>query len=141
MALTFTPRCPQVWSITYHSWLTFVLLLWACLIWTVRSRRHFAMLCSPFLVLYGIALCSLQYVWAMDVVPELPTHISFLRLQPLGLVHHSYPCIALGAKVSVAPSQPRAASARPCPLTARPRSSCSPSPSGCCCGASLPRSC
>ncbi|XP_041256394.1 piezo-type mechanosensitive ion channel component 1 isoform X6 [Onychostruthus taczanowskii] len=89
----------MVWSIMYHSWLTFVLLLWACLIWTVRSRRHFAMLCSPFLVLYAIALCSLQYVWAMDVVAELPTHISFMHLQPLGLVHHSYPCMALGAKL------------------------------------------
>lgn len=89
----------MVWSITYHSWLTFVLLLWACLIWTVRSRRHFAMLCSPFLVLYAIALCSLQYVWAMDVAPELPTRISFMELQQLGLVHPQYPCMALGAKL------------------------------------------
>ncbi|XP_064242471.1 piezo-type mechanosensitive ion channel component 1 [Passer domesticus] len=89
----------MVWSIMYHSWLTFVLLLWACLIWTVRSRRHFAMLCSPFLVLYAIALCCLHYVWAMDVVAELPTHISFMQLQPLGLVHRSYPCMALGAKL------------------------------------------
>ncbi|XP_030812144.1 piezo-type mechanosensitive ion channel component 1 isoform X2 [Camarhynchus parvulus] len=89
----------MVWSITYHSWLTFVLLLWACLIWTVRSRRHFAMLCSPFLVLYAIALCSLQYVWAMDVAPELPTRISFVQLQQLGLVHPPYPCMALGAKL------------------------------------------
>uniref|UniRef100_A0A670IVU7 Piezo type mechanosensitive ion channel component 1 (Er blood group) n=1 Tax=Podarcis muralis TaxID=64176 RepID=A0A670IVU7_PODMU len=63
----------MVWSITYHSWLTFVLLLWACLIWIVRSRHHFAMLCSPFILLYGIALCSLQYVWGMDLEPELKT--------------------------------------------------------------------
>ncbi|KAM4767077.1 piezo-type mechanosensitive ion channel component 1 [Cyanocitta cristata] len=89
----------MVWSITYHSWLTFVLLLWSCLIWMVRSRRHFAMLCSPFLVLYAITLCSLQYVWAMDLSPELPTRISFMRLQPLGLVHPRYPCLALGAKL------------------------------------------
>ncbi|NXW05209.1 PIEZ1 protein, partial [Fregetta grallaria] len=97
----------MVWSITYHSWLTFVLLLWACLIWTVRSRRHFAMLCSPFLLLYGIALCSLQYVWGMDLAPELPTRVGFMSLEQLGLVHPKYPCLDLGAKVSlVSPSLP-----------------------------------
>ncbi|KAM6325133.1 LOW QUALITY PROTEIN: piezo-type mechanosensitive ion channel component 1 [Podargus strigoides] len=89
----------MVWSITYHSWLTFVLLLWACLIWTVRSRRHFAMLCSPFLLLYGIALCSLQYVWAMELAPELPTRLGFMSLEQLGLVHPKYPCLDLGAKL------------------------------------------
>ncbi|XP_063267087.1 piezo-type mechanosensitive ion channel component 1 isoform X2 [Prinia subflava] len=89
----------MVWSISYHSWLTFVLLLWSCLIWTVRSRRHFAMLCSPFLVLYGVALCGLQYVWAMELHPELPTHIGFMQLRQLGLVHPKYPCLALGAKL------------------------------------------
>ncbi|XP_072729703.1 piezo-type mechanosensitive ion channel component 1 isoform X2 [Ciconia boyciana] len=89
----------MVWSITYHSWLTFVLLLWACLIWTVRSRHHFAMLCSPFLLLYGIALCSLQYVWGMDLAPELPTRVGFMSLAQLGLVHPKYPCLDLGAKL------------------------------------------
>ncbi|RMC09345.1 hypothetical protein DUI87_14353 [Hirundo rustica rustica] len=89
----------MVWSISYHSWLTFVLLLWSCLIWIVRSRRHFAMLCSPFLVLYAITLCSLQYVWAMELDLELPTRVSFMRLRPLGLVHPRYPCLALGAKL------------------------------------------
>ena len=99
------PAHLQVWSITYHSWLTFVLLLWACLIWIVRSRQHFAMLCSPFLLLYGVALCSLQYVWAMDLAPELPTRVGFMSLKQLGLVRPKYPCLDLGAKVSpVSPS-------------------------------------
>ncbi|NXR09505.1 PIEZ1 protein, partial [Semnornis frantzii] len=89
----------MVWSITYHSWLTFVLLLWACLIWIVRNRHHFAMLCSPFLLLYGITLCSLQYVWGMDLVPELPTRVGFMSLEQLGLVHPKYPCLDLGAKL------------------------------------------
>ncbi|NXC41879.1 PIEZ1 protein, partial [Penelope pileata] len=89
----------MVWSITYHSWLTFVLLLWSCLIWIVRSRHHFAMLCSPFLLLYGIALCSLQYVWAMDLGPELPTRVGFMSLEQLGLVRPKYPCLDLGAKL------------------------------------------
>ncbi|KAM6300603.1 LOW QUALITY PROTEIN: piezo-type mechanosensitive ion channel component 1 [Aegotheles albertisi] len=89
----------MVWSITYHSWLTFVLLLWSCLIWTVRSRQHFAMLCSPFLLLYGVALCSLQYVWGMDLAPELPTRVGFMNLEQLGLVRPKYPCLDLGAKL------------------------------------------
>ncbi|XP_062997362.1 piezo-type mechanosensitive ion channel component 1 [Elgaria multicarinata webbii] len=89
----------MVWSITYHSWLTFVLLLWACLIWIVRNRHHFAMLCSPFILLYGVALCSLQYVWGMDLEPELPTRVGFMPLVQLGLVRPSYPCLDLGAKL------------------------------------------
>lgn len=87
----------MVWSITYHSWLTFVLLLWACLIWTVRSRHQLAMLCSPFILLYGLALCCLRYVWAMDLQPELPTALGPVSLRQLGLEHTRYPCLDLGA--------------------------------------------
>ncbi|XP_045438554.1 piezo-type mechanosensitive ion channel component 1 isoform X4 [Pipistrellus kuhlii] len=87
----------MVWSITYHSWLTFVLLLWACLIWTVRSRHQMAMLCSPFILLYGLALCCLRYVWAMDLQSELPTTLGPVSLRQLGLEHTQYPCLDLGA--------------------------------------------
>ncbi|XP_036780134.2 piezo-type mechanosensitive ion channel component 1 isoform X4 [Manis pentadactyla] len=87
----------MVWSITYHSWLTFVLLLWACLIWTVRSRHQLAMLCSPFILLYGLALCGLHYVWAMDLSSELPTTLGPVSLRQLGLEHTRYPCLDLGA--------------------------------------------
>ncbi|XP_057566705.1 piezo-type mechanosensitive ion channel component 1 [Hippopotamus amphibius kiboko] len=87
----------MVWSITYHSWLTFVLLLWACLIWTVRSRHQLAMLCSPFILLYGLALCGLRYVWAMDLQPELPAALGPVSLRQLGLEHTRYPCLDLGA--------------------------------------------
>ncbi|XP_025225517.1 piezo-type mechanosensitive ion channel component 1 [Theropithecus gelada] len=87
----------MVWSITYHSWLTFVLLLWACLIWTVRSRHQLAMLCSPCILLYGMTLCCLRYVWAMDLRPELPTTLGPVSLRQLGLEHTRYPCLDLGA--------------------------------------------
>uniref|UniRef100_A0A671WIF6 Piezo type mechanosensitive ion channel component 1 (Er blood group) n=1 Tax=Sparus aurata TaxID=8175 RepID=A0A671WIF6_SPAAU len=87
----------QVWSITYHSWLTFVLLLWACLIWMLRARRHAATLCSPFILLYGLALCCLQYVWAMELQPELPTTVGTMSLKQLGLDRAQYPCLRLGA--------------------------------------------
>ncbi|XP_067327164.1 piezo-type mechanosensitive ion channel component 1 isoform X1 [Anolis sagrei] len=89
----------MVWSITYHSWLTFVLLLWACLIWIVRNRHQLAMLCSPFILLYGVALCSLQYVWGMDLEAELPTRVGFMPLQQLGLRTPLRPCLDLGAKL------------------------------------------
>ncbi|XP_059215664.1 piezo-type mechanosensitive ion channel component 1 [Centropristis striata] len=87
----------MVWSITYHSWLTFVLLLWACLIWMLRARRHAATLCSPFILLYGLALCCLQYVWAMELQPELPTTVGTMSLRQLGLDRAQYPCLRLGA--------------------------------------------
>nr|XP_012592580.2 piezo-type mechanosensitive ion channel component 1 isoform X1 [Microcebus murinus]XP_020138354.1 piezo-type mechanosensitive ion channel component 1 isoform X1 [Microcebus murinus] len=87
----------MVWSITYHSWLTFVLLLWACLIWTVRSRRQLAVLCAPCILLYGLALCGLRYVWAMDLRPELPRTLGPVSLRQLGLEHTRYPCLDLGA--------------------------------------------
>ncbi|XP_040034623.2 piezo-type mechanosensitive ion channel component 1 [Gasterosteus aculeatus] len=87
----------MVWSITYHSWLTFVLLLWACLIWMLRARRHAATLCSPFILLYGLALCCLQYVWAMELRPELPTTVGTMSLRQLGLDRAQHPCLRLGA--------------------------------------------
>uniref|UniRef100_A0A3P9K8U7 Piezo-type mechanosensitive ion channel component 1 n=1 Tax=Oryzias latipes TaxID=8090 RepID=A0A3P9K8U7_ORYLA len=86
-----------VWSITYHSWLTFVLLLWACLIWILRARRHAATLCSPFILLYGLVLCCLQYIWAMELHPELPTSVGTMSLRQLGLDKAQYPCLRLGA--------------------------------------------
>ncbi|XP_016147715.1 piezo-type mechanosensitive ion channel component 1-like [Sinocyclocheilus grahami] len=87
----------MVWSITYHSWLTFVLLLWSCVIWMLRARQRFATLCSPFILLYGLALCCLQYVWALDLEMELPQHIGTMSLHQLGLDRAQYPCLRLGA--------------------------------------------
>ncbi|XP_696355.4 piezo-type mechanosensitive ion channel component 1 isoform X1 [Danio rerio] len=87
----------MVWSITYHSWLTFVLLLWSCVIWMLRTRQRFAAYCSPFILLYGLALCCLQYVWAMDLETELPQHIGSMSLHQLGLDRAQYPCLRLGA--------------------------------------------
>ncbi|MGH0140400.1 UNVERIFIED_CONTAM: hypothetical protein FKN15_042819 [Acipenser sinensis] len=61
----------MAWSITYHSWLTFVLLIWSCTLWMIRNRRKYAMLTSPFMVFYGNLLLSLQYIWSIDV-DEIP---------------------------------------------------------------------
>uniref|UniRef100_G3NCT7 Piezo type mechanosensitive ion channel component 1 (Er blood group) n=1 Tax=Gasterosteus aculeatus aculeatus TaxID=481459 RepID=G3NCT7_GASAC len=89
----------MVWSITYHSWLTFVLLLWIpkCIPCVGQSKRHAATLCSPFILLYGLALCCLQYVWAMELRPELPTTVGTMSLRQLGLDRAQHPCLRLGA--------------------------------------------
>uniref|UniRef100_A0A6I8P303 Piezo type mechanosensitive ion channel component 2 n=1 Tax=Ornithorhynchus anatinus TaxID=9258 RepID=A0A6I8P303_ORNAN len=57
---------PEAWSITYHSWLTFVLLIWSCTLWMIRNRRKYAMISSPFMVFYGDLLLTLQYIWSFD---------------------------------------------------------------------------
>ncbi|XP_063307643.1 piezo-type mechanosensitive ion channel component 2 [Pelobates fuscus] len=61
----------MAWSITYHSWLTFVLLIWSCALWMIRDRRKYAMLSSPFMVIYGNLLLTLQYIWSIDLKNEL----------------------------------------------------------------------
>lgn len=64
--------CVQAWSITYVSWLTFVFLLWSCMLWMVRDRRRYAMLSSPFMVAYGNLVLLLQYIWSIERVPGVP---------------------------------------------------------------------
>ncbi|XP_063779523.1 piezo-type mechanosensitive ion channel component 2 isoform X5 [Pseudophryne corroboree] len=61
----------MAWSITYHSWLTFVLLIWSCALWMIRDRRKYAMISSPFMVTYGNLLVTLQYIWSIDLESEL----------------------------------------------------------------------
>ncbi|KAM6948367.1 piezo-type mechanosensitive ion channel component 2 [Aplochiton taeniatus] len=62
----------MAWSITYVSWLTFVFLIWSCTLWMVRDRRRYAMLTSPFMVLYGNLLLVLQYIWSFEILEEVP---------------------------------------------------------------------
>ncbi|XP_038859228.1 piezo-type mechanosensitive ion channel component 2-like [Salvelinus namaycush] len=58
----------MAWSITYVSWLTFVFLMWSCMLWMVRDRRRYTMLTSPFMVLYGNLLIVLQYIWSFELL-------------------------------------------------------------------------
>uniref|UniRef100_A0A8C3XYR5 Piezo type mechanosensitive ion channel component 2 n=1 Tax=Catharus ustulatus TaxID=91951 RepID=A0A8C3XYR5_CATUS len=75
----------MAWSITYHSWLTFVLLIWSCTLWMIRDRRKYAMISSPFMVFYGNLLLILQYIWSIQLNnDELPEVSGFLERKEPG---------------------------------------------------------
>ncbi|XP_053427802.1 piezo-type mechanosensitive ion channel component 2 isoform X1 [Nycticebus coucang] len=73
----------MAWSITYHSWLTFVLLIWSCTLWMIRNRRKYAMISSPFMVVYGNLLLILQYIWSFEL-PEIKKVPGFLEKKDPG---------------------------------------------------------
>nr|XP_048676526.1 piezo-type mechanosensitive ion channel component 2-like [Caretta caretta] len=90
----------MVWSITHNSWLTFVLLIWSCIIWMVRDRRRYAMRSSPFLAIYGNILVILNFFVGFNIsqeelFPEIPTSV----LIDFDLKPYSFPCVHLGVKI------------------------------------------
>jgi hypothetical protein len=91
----------QAWSITYHSWLTFVLLLWASILWILPNQRRSMMRCSPFLVVYAIFLLLAQYIYGMDLTDnELPDQVKGVNLRQIGFIKTTeLPCEPLFIKV------------------------------------------
>lgn len=71
------PYCSfQTWSIIYHSWLTFVLLLWANILWMIPNQRKAMMRSSPFIVCYAELLLIAQYIYGMNLKnDELPSKV------------------------------------------------------------------
>ncbi|EEC14193.1 conserved hypothetical protein, partial [Ixodes scapularis] len=81
----------MAWSITYHSWLTFILLLWSCVLWMVpRSVSRLACLrSSPALVAYAELLLLLQYLYSLALTDEeLPQNLSTVNLAQVGLIKY-----------------------------------------------------
>ncbi|XP_054011749.1 piezo-type mechanosensitive ion channel component isoform X2 [Hylaeus anthracinus] len=75
----------MTWSIMYHSWTTFALLLWALVLWMVPNKRASMMKCSPFIVFYATLLLLGQYVYSMDLTDEeLPTEINGMKMSEIG---------------------------------------------------------
>ncbi|XP_016841730.1 piezo-type mechanosensitive ion channel component isoform X3 [Nasonia vitripennis] len=75
----------MTWSIMYHSWTTFALLLWALVLWMVPNKRASMMKCSPFIVFYSTLLLLVQYVYSMDLTEaELPTIIHGIKMADIG---------------------------------------------------------
>uniref|UniRef100_A0A1B8XYI5 Piezo TM1-24 domain-containing protein n=1 Tax=Xenopus tropicalis TaxID=8364 RepID=A0A1B8XYI5_XENTR len=91
----------MIWSITYNSWLTFVLLLWSCVIWMMRDRRRYAMLSAPFLALYANILVIQNFFVGLslsqeELFPGIPNAI----LIDFDLKPYTLPCTHLMVKVS-----------------------------------------
>ncbi|XP_050433590.1 piezo-type mechanosensitive ion channel component isoform X6 [Adelges cooleyi] len=75
----------MAWSITYHSWLTFVLLLWASISWMVPEQRKTMLRSSPLLVFYAEFLLLSQYLYGMNLNDsELPQTIQGWNLEQIG---------------------------------------------------------
>ncbi|XP_046586932.1 piezo-type mechanosensitive ion channel component isoform X2 [Neodiprion lecontei] len=75
----------MAWSITYHSWTTFVLLLWAIILWMVPNKRSWMMKCSPFIVIYATLLLITQFVFNLNLTKdELPDMIYDVELSQIG---------------------------------------------------------
>ncbi|KAM8945740.1 piezo-type mechanosensitive ion channel component 2-like [Pelodytes ibericus] len=90
----------MVWSITHNSWLTFVLLIWSCVIWMVRDRRRYAMLSSPFLAVYVNILVIQNFFVGLNIsqeelFPGIPTSV----LIDFDLKPYPMPCVHLGIKI------------------------------------------
>ncbi|KAL0119117.1 hypothetical protein PUN28_009604 [Cardiocondyla obscurior] len=75
----------MIWSIMYHSWTTFVLLLWALILWMVPNKRASMMKCSPFIVFYATLLLLGQFVYSMNLNDdELPRVVSGIKISEIG---------------------------------------------------------
>ncbi|XP_027622394.1 piezo-type mechanosensitive ion channel component 2 [Tupaia chinensis] len=93
------PIAMMVWSVTHTSWLGFILLLWACVIWMVRDRRHLALFSAPCLVLYADLLVLLTFVVGLRLSPdELFPGVPDWLLVDLDLMPYPRPCLHLCAK-------------------------------------------
>jgi hypothetical protein len=83
----------------YVSWLTFALLLFACLLWMLPSSRRACLVTSPVLVLYVMALVLTQYIFNMNI-PELPKKAGKISIKAFGLQHFDTPPKELAFHVS-----------------------------------------
>jgi piezo-type mechanosensitive ion channel component 1/2 len=93
----FTNVVMMAWSIIYHSWLGFVLLIWANLIWIIPNQRKNMLGSSPFLVIYAEFLLLATYLFGMNLNDdELPSNVSAsgINLPQIGFIKYPHYPIA-----------------------------------------------
>ncbi|UXI19495.1 hypothetical protein NH340_JMT05437 [Sarcoptes scabiei] len=75
----------MTWSITYHSWLSFILLLASCIIWMTPNSRQTCLRSSPLLVIYAMFLVLGQYIYSFNLSDkELPVFVHSISINEIG---------------------------------------------------------
>lgn len=76
----------------YHSWLTFIFLLWSNILWMVPNKRHAMLKSSPFIVFYSLFLLLATYIYCLDLNnDELPAYVSTpgINLAQIGFIRYT----------------------------------------------------
>lgn len=72
-----------LWSITYHSYLTFIYLILACFIWLLPNTKYWCQFFSPFFCLYAYILLIINYINFLDLIQEK----FLIRIHEIELIH------------------------------------------------------
>ncbi|CAO1304226.1 unnamed protein product [Diamesa serratosioi] len=89
----FTNVVMMAWSIVYHSWVGFVLLIWANLIWIIPNQRKNMLKTTPYLVAYAEFLLLATYLYGMDLTDdELPSNVDIngINLPQIGFIKYPH---------------------------------------------------
>eukprot|EP00118_Oscarella_pearsei_P024120 m.299204 g.299204 ORF g.299204 m.299204 type:complete len:2308 (+) comp40787_c0_seq2:130-7053(+) len=60
-----------IWSIVFLSWTSFVLLVWACIVWMVKESRTACFYSMPVLIIYTMALSVGQFIYSLEDVDKV----------------------------------------------------------------------
>ncbi|XP_065913837.1 piezo-type mechanosensitive ion channel component 1-like isoform X3 [Dysidea avara] len=68
----FTLVAMMVWSVVFPSWTSFVLLMWACIVWVFPkfNAKDIVYYSTPLLVFYAIILLIIQYLYNLDLTED-----------------------------------------------------------------------
>ena len=65
--------------------LSFILLLWSCMIWMIPNSRQACLKSSPALVAFALLLLFGQYVYSLNLTDdELPSHLGSVSMTEIG---------------------------------------------------------
>jgi len=59
-----------LWSITYHSYLTFIYLILACFIWLLPNTKYWCDFFSPFFCIYAYILLIINYINLLNLIHD-----------------------------------------------------------------------